>query len=376
VQRKCYHTFAQDTVQPTQAFQGPDEHERSLEAEVASQPKHNDSVRFVGDLNPESVLANLSDGPGGSTRKSRVGVWIEARRGDVRDPPRSWAEDRIHHASSSSRPPVATPAPQHHHLIRFLQDTGAFTILPQASQQSLVEIYAAHVHPFLPLIDLDAFQSKLERGDASTFLVLAICLTASRSSEAAPFLRWETKGPIVPARIFTKKLAEGLHFAVNTGQETDALTKIQILALLALHNDGPQGLETASLHLCQAIHHAHTLGLHIDSPRTVRREGLKEKLFWSLWCLDKFHACMAGRPVHVFDRDVGLARPTPVDHPSEALFLQHFALCELLADIIHYYRPTTDQDSTGWEEGFPTLDGITSNWSGVCKLDSGRFLQA
>jgi len=375
VQRKCHHTF-QETSQPPHAIQGHYEPQNSPEAEVASQPKHNNSVRFVGDLNPESVLAALSDVAEGSTRKSRVGVWIEVSRRQVGNPTRSCAEDRIHHASSSSRPRVATLAPQHHHVIRFLQDTGAFIVLPKASQQSLVEVYTAHVHPFLPPIDLDGFRSKFERKEASAFLVLAICLTASRSSEAARFLRWEADGPLVPARVFGKKLAEGLHFAINTGQESDALTKIQILGLLALHNDGPQGLETAALHLCQAIHHAHTLGLHIDSPRTGRRDGYPGKLFWSLWCLDKFHACMAGRPVHIFDRDVGLARPTVVDRPSEAMFLQHFALCGLLAEIIHYYRPTTDQDSTGWEEGFPTLEDITSNWSGGCKHDSGRYFQA
>jgi Fungal specific transcription factor domain len=377
VQRKCHHTFAQETVQPSHAFQEHCEPEKSLEAEVASQPKHSDSVRFVGDLNPESVLADLSDGAEGSTRKCRVGVWIGACRGKVESPPRSCAEDRIHHAasSSSSRPQVTTLAPQHPHLKRFLQDTGAFTVLPKPSQKSLVEIYTAHVHPFLPLIDLDAFLSQFERGEASNSLVLAICLTASRSSEAARFLRWEPDGPLVPARIFGQKLAEGLHFAINTGQESDALTKIQILGLLALHNDGPQGLETASLHLGQAIHHAHTLGLHIDAPRTGGRHGFTGKLFWSLWCLDKFHACMAGRPVHIFDRDVGLARPTPTDRPSETLFLQHFALCELLADIIHYYRPSTDQDSTGWEDGFPTLEEIMSKWSGGCKHDSSRYFQ-
>jgi Fungal specific transcription factor domain len=260
--------------------------------------------------------------------------------------------------------------------MRFLQDTGAFTVLPTASQKSLVEVYAAQVHPLLPLIDLDVFLSQFERGEASAFLVLAICLTASRSSAAARFLRWEADGPLMPARIFGKRLADGLHFAINTGQESDALTRIQILGLLALHNDGPQGLETASLHLGQAIHHAHTLGLHIGSSRTRRQDGFTGNLFWSLWCLDKFHACMAGRPVHISDRDVGLARPIlTADRPGEALFLQHFALCELLADIIHYYRPTTHQDNTGWEDGFPTLEEITRKWSGACKHDYGRYSQ-
>jgi Fungal specific transcription factor domain len=333
--------------------------------EDGSSLKHVDTVRFVGDLNPESILSDFSERPKGSTRQSRVGVWIEAKGDETQDLPSIADEDRAQVTSPSSRPRNSRVPPRHAHLLHFLQDAGAFTILPLASQQFLVKLYVSHVHPFLPLIDVDSFLPSFERGEASNFLVLAICLTASKSSEAAPYLRWEIEGPVVPARIFARRLCDGLHFAINTGQETDPLINIQILGLLALHNDGPQGLEKASMHLCQAIHHAHTLGLHIDSSRKFPGNRQTERLFWSLWCLDKLNACAAGRPVKIFDEDIGISRPTDPHGSEQLLFGQQLALCDLLAIIIHYYRPTADQDSTGWEEGFPTLEEITGSMNGL-----------
>lgn len=370
-QRKCYHTFAVKAAHPTKASNGPAAPETLFDVNEASQLKQVDSVRFVGDLNPESILADLSERPKGSARESRIGVWIETSEDEVQDAP---SEDGTQHTSLSNRARRTTVAPSHPHLLRFLQDTGAFIALPTTSQRHLIELYISRVHPFLPLVNVVSFCSTFERGVASPFLVLAICLTASKSSDATSFLRWEADGPLVPARAFAKRLFDGLHFAINTGQETDPLISIQIRGLLALHNDGPQGLENASMHLCQAIHHAHTLGLHIGSSRKFTQSEHTQRLFWSLWCLDKFHACMAGRPVLIFDQDIGLARPKGVEDPSQALFQQHLALCDLLADIIHYYRPTTDQDSTGWEEEFPTLEEVTSGNSGIHDIESGECI--
>jgi Fungal specific transcription factor domain len=341
--------------------------------------KHVDPIRFVGDLNPESVLvADLSEHPKGSPRQSRIGVWIEGSGDEVQNlPGTADSDDHTLHASSSSKPRVLTAAAARHpSLLRFLQDTGAFTVLPAPTQKSLIELYVSHVHPFLPLVDIGSFLPSFERGEASNFLVLAICLTASRSSDAAPYLRWDADGPVVPARVFAKKLYDGLHFAINAGQVNDPLVNIQVLGLLALHDDGPQGLENASMHLCQAIHHAHTLGLHIDSARSIGQNGHGERMFWSLWCLDKFQACMAGRPVKIFDQDIGLSRPTPSDEYRQALFQQHISLCDLLANIIYYYRPTTDQNSTGWEEGFPAIDEIMSDSKGLRIMESSKCMVA
>jgi Fungal specific transcription factor domain len=377
-QRKCHHTFPPISSQLTHANRRAQKPEIHLAANDTPKSTPLEAVRFVGDLNPESVLADLSERPNGSVRQSQVGVWIEASEEEGQDlSSTNEGENRSELPSSSSRTARrACIAPRHPHLLQFLDDIGAFTVLPALTQKSLIELYISYVHPFLPLVDLDSFLSSVERGEASDLLVLAICLTASKSSEAAQILRWDPEGPVVAARVFARRLYDGLHFAIITGQEIDPLINIQILGLLALHNDGPRGHENASMHLCQAIHHAHSLGLHIDSSRKFPRNGHTERMFWSLWCLDKFHACMAGRPVKIFDQDIGLARPMHADVNKDDVFHQCMALCELLAGAIHYYRPTTNQDTTGWEDGFPTLEEVTRSGSDLHNPDLGKSIRA
>ncbi|KAK5262647.1 hypothetical protein LTR40_014972, partial [Exophiala xenobiotica] len=90
--------------------------------------------------------------------------------------------------------------------------------------------------------------------------------------------------------------------------EPDRVTKIQILTLMHLHNDGPGGIEESSLHLSQAIHDAWTAGIHIQTPgRTPRDQA--SMLWWTIWTLDKFNACLGGRPIMIANRDIDIKEP-------------------------------------------------------------------
>lgn len=75
----------------------------------------------------------------------------------------------------------------------------------------------------------------------------------------------------------------------------------------------------------------------------------------------------------LFDPDIGLPRLINPEDPSKAPFQQHFALCELLADIICDYRPTTDQDTTGWEEEFPTFEETASKTNLPHSPEFGKY---
>lgn len=77
---------------------------------------------------------------------------------------------------------------------------------------------------------------------------------------------------------------------------------------------------------------------------------------------------MAGRPVN-FDADIGVSRPAYSDDAMQAPFQQHLTLCDLLSSIISYYRPTMDQATTGWEDGFPALEEITGSRHGSHSLE-------
>lgn len=158
------------------------------------------------------------------------------------------------------------------------------------------------------------------------------------------------------------------------GLEPDRYTRIRILALMSLHCEGYEGAEAASLHLCEAIHQAQTVGLHLDRPGRKGEGDSMGLLFWGLWTLDKMHACLGGRPVILADWDIGIGRPGLRSQneiqgqgqgecqglgQGSAAFRVWLAVSELLATVISFYRPSAGVTS-GWEEGFPAFEDIVS----------------
>ncbi|KNG85528.1 fungal specific transcription factor [Aspergillus nomiae NRRL 13137] len=190
----------------------------------------------------------------------------------------------------------------------------------------------------------------------SVFLERAICLVAAKDRTAYPWLRLATSGPVMTPRQFCSELYRGLVVSLHEGLETDRITRIRTLALMSLHCEGHEGAEAASMHLCQAIHQAQTVGLHLDRPGQIPGDS-STGLFWCLWTLDKMHACIGGRPVLFADRDIGIKKPGLKPSHARTAFDAWFAISDLLAHVISFYRPTSDH-TVGWEAGFPTFEEI------------------
>lgn len=199
--RKCCHTFAQDINQPDQLLQ--EQHKPATGSDDDDDTTHpgcENSVCFVGDLNPESVLADLSERPKNSTRQSRVRVWIGLSNERQDLPSNLEAPDWSSRTSQLKRPRNSGGYMSEPSSTSISARYGAFTVLPAETQRSLIKLYISHVHPFLLLTDVDSFLSSFEQGKASNFLILAICLTASKFSEAAPSLRWKDQGSNRPCK--------------------------------------------------------------------------------------------------------------------------------------------------------------------------------
>ena len=84
-------------------------------------------------------------------------------------------------------------------------------------------------------------------------------------------------------------------------------------------------------------------------------------LFWCLWTLDKMHACLGGRPVLLADRDIGIERPDVNAKKSRSGFGVWFSISDLLSTVISLYRPSADDSTTGWEDGFPTFEELVGD---------------
>ncbi|KAJ6140430.1 hypothetical protein N7470_010435 [Penicillium chermesinum] len=302
--------------------------------------------RFVGDLNPEALIRERLDEPAGSPLKNRIGVWL--RTPSTQD---SGATVQGHHETSRSenRHTISTLL-QH----RYTSALTACNRLPASTREPLIAIYCSKVNPIIPLLDTSAFLEAQDDGVVSVFLERAICLVAAKDPTASPYLRLTDHGASLSSRQFCSELYKGLAVAMDALLEPDRVTRIRVLALMSLHCEGHEGAEAASSHLCQAIHQAQTIGLHLDRPDRAPADPLAQ-LFWSLWTLDKMHASIGGRPVLLADRDIGAEKPRSTE--AAGAFGVWLTISDLLATVISYYRPSATV-TTGWEEGFPAFEDL------------------
>ncbi|RMZ82324.1 hypothetical protein DV738_g1742, partial [Chaetothyriales sp. CBS 135597] len=371
--KRCHHTFTRPPDQQAEV----DGLERVLPNLV-----HKEAIRFVGDTNPESILADLSSRSKGSPRISRIGTWVERQKGP------NIANDEVINAQFEERPPPApksgekTPTnvekygkgeggrrtlPAHYR--NYLQSVGAFRVLPKATQDALITTYIACIDGILPVLDGGKLLRDYTAGRASIFLIQAVCLVTCKIPEVSGFLRLYENGPLLDPIPFARSLQTGLEAAMKADLEIDRVTKIQILTLMHLHNDGPGGIEESSLHLSHAIHDAWTSGLHIHTPGRTTKDHLS-MLWWTIWALDKINACIGGRPIMIADRDIDIARPPLESSPRSAVITVWIRLGDLLDTTIDYYRPTCDADATGCESDFPSWDSLLQGVETDTFLDS------
>lgn len=312
----------------------------------------------MGDLNPEAVIRERLDEPAGNPLRDRIGLWISSSV--TRDA--GGAQNRHQGNSPDALPTRTLPSTFDRGDVasilqrRYVSAMQACKRLPVPTYKALTAIYFSTVNRIVPLLDEHEFNSAQTEGSSSAFLERAICLVAAKDHTAASHLRLIEHGEVMNTRQFCSELYKGLVAAMDADLEPDRLTRIRVLALMSLHCEGYEGAEAASLHLCQAIHQAQTVGLHLDRPDRRPADPLVQ-LFWCLWTLDKMHASIGGRPVLLADRDIGIEKPKPHGQWLSGAFGVWLAISDLLATVISFYRPSASNTS-GWEEGFPAFEDI------------------
>jgi hypothetical protein len=308
---------------------------------------------FLGYLNPEAVLREQVHADRGKTIQSPsiapIGQWIEER-----DPrPASSQPGSTSSRANEAGLQTTQESKVSRALQQYLDAVGVDILPPRASQEALLQIYFASVHPLLPLVDKDLFYEQYSQGVEPRMLLQAICIVASKHADAAKVLcLGDDPQPLSP-RDFSQTLYNAVIVGIEAKLEKNRVVLIQVLALVSLHCEGPDGAEQASMHLAQAIHHAHTFGLqfgHQWKNQISESQGNMEDVFWCLWSLDKINACMNGRPLLMHDRDNSL-RQLPTDPEKRSspfgIWLQ---ISEMLDKVIDYYRPgSRSAEETGWE---------------------------
>lgn len=243
---------------------------------------------------------------------------------------------------------------------RYLQDTGAFLQLPQSTTDALLPIYISLLDDLVPIVDGSTVYRNYSNGQASQHLVKAMCLIACKAQQATPFLRLGHDQPVLGSLEFSERLLGGLDAAIKADLEPERITKVQILALMHLHNDGPGGLDRSSSYLSQAISEAWAICLHLDLAGKADQRHC-DFLWWSLRNLDKLNKpIMGASPFFIDDTDVGIRRiPPQVTSYRSQIMVVTMALGDLMKVATRVYKASAGAVADDCHN-FPSLGDITS----------------
>ncbi|CAG9948118.1 unnamed protein product [Clonostachys rosea f. rosea IK726] len=247
------------------------------------------------------------------------------------------------------------------HQRAYLEEVGALLVLPKTTTDALLPLYISLLDDLIPVVDGSRVFRDLSNGEASTYLVRAMCLVICKTKQATPFLRLTDDGPLLEHRKFASKLLIGLDAALKADLEPDRVIKTQILALMHFHNDGFAGGNRSSSYLSQAICEAWSMSLHFNIAGNTDQEQCNF-LWWSLRNLDRLNKpIMAAGPFIIDDTDISIDRITAKANSYRSQIMEvSTMLGDLMTTATKVYKASSK--STVDDSGvFPSLDDITSN---------------
>ncbi|KAK2009500.1 hypothetical protein LZ32DRAFT_537783 [Colletotrichum eremochloae] len=225
----------------------------------------------------------------------------------------------------------------------------------------LLPIYNTFLDELIPVVNGGSMFRSYSNGNASTYLVRAVCLVACKIKQATPFLRLHENGPILSQVDFASKLLAGLDAAIKADLEPDRVTKIQILALMHLHNDGLGGVDRSSRYLSQAICEAWAISLHVKVPFNPDQEQC-DLLWWVLRNFDRLNKpVMGAAPFIIDDTDIGISRTIPrQENYRSQLMAISLRLGDLMMKSTRVYKASS-KATTDDSDAFPTLAELTAD---------------
>jgi len=319
----------------------------------------------VSEYNPESVLTALSEdaGPGSSTQVLGAHTTALQPMPPAAAPsPSATYEAQRRLAWYKEHKTCAAPRTLSEAHQRYLEDEGAFVVLPKTTTDALLPLYISMLDDLTPITNgPDVFRDH-SNGLASIYLVRAICLVVCKTKHAAPFLRLTDSGALLEPLDFASKLLAGLDAAIKADLEPDRVVKIQILALMHLHNDGLAGVDRASSYLSQAICEAWSMCIHLQIPGNPDKE-MCEYLWWSLRNFDRLgKPIMAAAPFFIDDADIGIDRITPDKSNYRS---QVMAVALNLGDLMITATKAYKAGSTSATDGCQTFPSFSEVTQGV-----------
>jgi len=314
------------------------EHEQSashsLSRSVASTSARGNVSRFIGDMNPEGIFlaATSPQDLRGGPLDGDVGVWLIQHCKEAGSNP-----SQLRRAPPGSLFHEYTPAIQQVFLPILERD--CLTTLPSVDhRQALLSVYFQKFHPIFPMVNQPMYDTLPEQSASRALLEQGMCLVASADASSKHCLLLEDDGDPLARRDFGKRVLAAMRVSIETGMVTDKIILVQALGLMALFVEGREGSEVSSLMVARAVHHLHSLGLHMQDREENSVLDHGQTLFCCIWTIDRLNAASQGRPVIMHERDTGrsLRQCFDAQKPAFRLLLH---VVESLDLVIGLYRP-------------------------------------
>jgi hypothetical protein len=366
------HTVQESVQSPPQPNRQAESHRKHGSLSIGGGPNNSEqlrvnqsseglSSRFIGDLNPESILvaATSPDATrGASSLNESIGVWHTRavnnnapKNGSLNVSAQS--RSRSLYESSSMIPKLLVPV---------LEAECLSTLPTPASIDALSNIYFEKIYPILPLIDKSRFHAMESTDPARILLQQGICLAASKNFAAKQHLTISGSGSLLSFGEFEERMSAAMRLSIEMRLVTDKVVLIQALALMSHFMDGPDGGDISSQFCAMAVNHTQSVGLHIGQ-RQSDGDQYGATLFCCVWALDRMNAAFHGRPVLIHERDVQRNLEQCIEQ-QEPCFRLLLLVVELLDKVIRLYRPSTNAPEDGVEINFPSFEELVATCAG------------
>lgn len=200
------------------------------------------------------------------------------------------------------------------------------TIPDDDFRDELLRTYVKVVHPFMPILDLEAFLGPVISGRSRnpvSFLLFQAVMFASVTFVDAGFLR--ARG-FSRRKVARKTFFNRVRLLYSLDCETDRLSLVQSLLLMTYWYSTPEDEKDTWYWMGIAISIGQIIGIHRhpkDSKIDKREKQLRTKIWWSCFMRDRLLALGIRRPIRIRKKDSNVPMLTLDDFdlgpPSEEI---------------------------------------------------------
>ncbi|KAK5316814.1 hypothetical protein LTR93_009126 [Exophiala xenobiotica] len=217
--------------------------------------------------------------------------------------------------------------------LKVLQIHGVFDLPRLAVRQCLFEAVMEFCWTWMPVLDVDGISS--ERDSAVSTKATSILLLQSLMLAGSYMTGGKHTSTPLPSHYRRVKAI------VDSGVERNPFKLLAAACLMQwCAPSAPKdiSMDTPRFWNMYAISLAQQMGLHRKDLRPGKNEGLKKRIWWTLYARDSLSASAHGRPRLINITDCTVERPSTSDFndPSDLraqVFVSWVSICEILHDI-------------------------------------------